>query len=126
MSDPISDPATMSGSQPENYTINCLLKLGDDISVLQIKIASNESVAALKDWIKEKKPNGLNNIDADTLKLYRIDMIYDKNLVDNVNRKMAENPAELDNPTMDLSEIFSETPKKKMVHILVKAPEIRK
>ncbi|PVF98299.1 hypothetical protein CPB86DRAFT_733261 [Serendipita vermifera] len=112
----------MSNPQPETYTLFCTLE--GEQSPFPIKIANNETVGVFKEAIKDKNPNTLANIDARSLVLYRIDIIYDENFVDNLNRKMAENPTELHNPTKDLYEIFSETPNKNMVHILVKAPEI--
>ena len=74
MADLNSDPtATMSAamsnpsSQPGIYKIFCLLT--GEKNTFIVKIAREETVAELKDEIKQKKSNRLTNVDANLLEL---------------------------------------------------------
>ncbi|PVF91655.1 hypothetical protein CPB86DRAFT_791905 [Serendipita vermifera] len=118
----------MSGSEPEIYTIICLLKVTDDLPVLEIKIASNESMAALKKAIKTEKSNGLINIDADTLKLYRIHVSQNEDISVPVTETLEKAKdlsqlKELKNPVAKLGKVFSNsTLLEDTIHILVLPP----
>ncbi|PVF96380.1 hypothetical protein CPB86DRAFT_874942 [Serendipita vermifera] len=116
MSDPTSDPATMSGSQPKNYKIICLLKVTDDPPVLEIKIASNESVAALKKAIKTETPTTLSSIEA----------IHSSYIASIETLEKAEDLSqlkELENPIAKLGKVFSNsTLLEDTIHILVLPP----
>jgi hypothetical protein len=79
----------------------------------------------LKDAIKEKNANAFANIDAPELTLYLINIRADTELSKNVNERIKTiTPAEALNPTDELSDLFSEAPAKKTVHILVRAPAL--
>src|SRR5258708_13074212 len=55
-------------------TIFCTIHSGNPASTqsFSVKIDENETVDALKDYIKQKKPRSLANVEADELILYKI------------------------------------------------------
>ena len=56
------------------HTIFCTIHSGNPASTqsFSVKIDENETVDALKDYIKQKKPRSLANVEADELILYKI------------------------------------------------------
>jgi hypothetical protein len=108
----------MAGHQPATYNIFCLVF--GSTSPFKVNIAENSSISDLKDAIKEKNANAFANIDAPELTLYLINIRADTELSKNVNERIKTiTPAEALNPTDELSDLFSEAPAKKTVHILV-------
>jgi hypothetical protein len=110
-------PPTMSDSGP--LSINCWI-LGDHYEhVFTVKISRNENVDDLKDAIKVKKHHSLNDIDADTLILYKVSIEH--------NPQLAEHVAALElnedlPPLYKLSEVFANGLPWNHVHVVVETP----
>ena len=111
----------MAEPQPEIYKIFCIL-LGDD-SPFPVEIASNETVADLKDKIKAKNENSLRTVDAKDLKLYYANLPIDDATEENVKQIMFQGPSPL-GPATELSEVYASNPPKKMLHIIVQSPSV--
>jgi hypothetical protein len=98
------------------------LVLGDDTGrIFPIEIAERKTVGALKDVIKDKKEHAFQHVDADALLLWKVSIP--------VNRSLNENLGKLDfidegslMPAEELSEVFSDSPVRKHLHIVVRAP----
>src|SRR5258708_2836454 len=73
---PNPQPLCLSDS---DLAINCWI-LGHKYDPLQVKISRNENVIALKLAIKTTYQNILKNIDAQSLVLYKVSILYTSNL----------------------------------------------
>jgi hypothetical protein len=112
----------MSGSQADIYEIFCIFE-GQRTS-WSVELAKNQSVAKLKEAIKNKKSTVLANVDADDLTLYQVDIHDDLKLVENVERKMLDNPTLLPG-SMEMAALYPERPPNHSVHILIQLPSGR-
>lgn len=112
----------MAESQARIYTIFCIVA-GDD-TPFPIDIESNKTVGHLKKAIKKEKENKLTGIDADELKLYRVDILREE--LNTLNMKMQ---SQTDDDVLDpldlLSEIYPSDPPTKTIHIVVKPPIVQ-
>jgi len=117
--------ATMAEDQPAKWTLFCIVV--DEDTPFPVKIQPDATVGDLKDAIKKKKQPEFDDFAADKLKLYLINIRANKELSKNVNERIKTMTVSsaLD-PTEELSELFSEAPAKKTVHILVQAPALGK
>jgi len=112
-----STTITMSGT----LDLNCLV-LGHDTSrIFPIEIAERKTVGALKDAIKDKKRPALDHVPADTLLLWKVSIPVSRNLADNLSKFDFVDEGSL-LPTEELSEVFSDSPGRKCLHIVVRAP----
>lgn len=55
----------------ETHTLNCWVRGTDVRSIFEVKISGAETVAALKEAIKNKNPAAFRDVDAVTLRLYK-------------------------------------------------------
>ena len=105
--------------------LNCWV-LGDPSDrIFPVEIAANKSVGTLKDAIKHKKKPAFDHIPADTLVLWRVSIHDVHNLPENISDVQGVKEGPL-SPMDTLSEVFSDAPKKKHIHIIVKPPAIGK
>jgi hypothetical protein len=99
--------------------INCWI-LGDDyMHVFVVEISRNEIVHDLKTAIKVEKHPFLNDIDANTLILYKVSIQCTPQLAEHVaalelNEKLL--------PWVELSEVFANGLLPKHVHVVVETP----
>jgi len=101
--------------------LNCLV-LGDDPRhVFPVKVATIESVGALREAIKDKKKNVFQHVDADALVLWKVSIPVDRNLKGEINNLELPDEESL-SPVEELSEIFSGVPIRKHLHIIVRSP----
>ncbi|KAK7437614.1 hypothetical protein VKT23_018513 [Stygiomarasmius scandens] len=101
-----------------NLTLFCCL-VGSS-TPFPVDISSSRTVSHLKDAIKGKKPNDLNEIDARNLSLFEVSILSGGDLAQKVEDAVkASKPLD---PTMELLEIFPNEPPKKTIHIAVKQP----
>jgi hypothetical protein len=113
-------PNSSSDSQPQ-LNLNCLV-LGHDAShIFPIEIAERKTVGALRKAIKDEKRPAFDHVPADTLLLWKVSIL--------VNRNPTENLSKLDFvdensllPVKKLSKIFSEKPEDEHLHIVVRVP----
>ena len=89
------------------------------------EIQSDATVGALKDAIKLKKQPDFDGFPADKLTLHHVNLPDDDNLAENVKQPLTK-PLTALKATEELSDLFSEAPAKKTVHILVRAPALGK
>jgi Crinkler effector protein N-terminal domain len=103
--------------------LNCLV-VEDDISaarVFPVKIARSETVGGLKDAIKDKKKHAFDGVDADRLDLWKVSIPDDRSLKENISKLKFDDEQSL-SPMKELLEVFSESPARKHLHIVVRAP----
>ncbi|KAF9093994.1 hypothetical protein BGX27_001539 [Mortierella sp. AM989] len=109
----------------EKVKLFCILE--DDSSAFEVKLAPDDSIAALKEAIKGKNPNDLQGVDPDKLVLWSISIpsapkrkITLANLTD--EEKANKKPEELEDSTSEISEVFDTAPPKKTIHVIVQRP----
>ncbi|KAF8550758.1 hypothetical protein OG21DRAFT_371376 [Imleria badia] len=103
----------------EIFTLYCWVRGQGAGRILEAKISKTETIAALKEAIKDKNPTTFRDVDAMTLSLYKHRGPVDKESVSEiVLSEHAERLMELD----ELSEVFPEPPPKHHIHIIVDTP----
>jgi hypothetical protein len=116
----VPTPNLPSGPQLDhrNLELQCLL-LGDDATqIIFVEIANTKSVSALKEAIKDRKPS-LRHVDAGALTLWKVSIPLDCHLqqsLANINLTDETSLSSVD----DLSDLFSDVPPRKHLHIIVK------
>jgi len=111
----------MAEDQPAKWTLFRIVV--DEDTPFPVEIQPNATVGALKKAIKFEKQPDFDSFSADKLTLYPINIRADKELSKNVNERIKTITAsEALNPTEELSDLFSEAPAKKTVHILIQTP----
>ena len=108
----------MAAQQPADYAIICTTL--DKNRPFVVDISPHKIVAHLKDAIKTKR-HAFDNIDADDLDLYLINLADDGSLIEKVDKLLAGQPPPLD-PIKKLSAVFLKPPEDGIVHILVQPP----
>jgi hypothetical protein len=100
-------------------TLFCLVH-GEPVgNAFSVKIPPTDTVDDLKKLIKKEKQNKFSNIDADELRLWADSIpIDDATALEELELKHEEALI----PTDDIAEVFPESPAKKHIHIIVKAP----
>ena len=84
-----------------------------------VDIDSNLSVGHLKDAIKAKKPNDFAGIDADRLRLWKVEIPADRD--DLIQGQTLQDNDQLQ-PTRYLDEYWTVTPKRRHIHVIVEVP----
>jgi len=108
-------------SERRHLELNCFV-LGDDPGrVFSIRIAATDSVITLRKLIKDEKQHTFEHVPANTLVLWRVSIPVDENLRESLSKLELVDKGSLQ-PVQELSEIFTGTPVKKRVHIVIKAP----
>jgi hypothetical protein len=102
------------------FELNCWV-LGDGVqNIFPVKVAKSESVGALKEVIKDKKP-AFGNIAADSLALWKVSIPVDHGLEQKLS-DMELNDNESLSPVDRLSQVFSDSPEERHLHIVVRSP----
>ncbi|CAB4433241.1 unnamed protein product [Rhizophagus irregularis] len=100
------------------YTLLCLLKGNTSNSAFAIEIDGNKLVSYLKDAIKAQKKKDFADVDANKLKLWKVnisDEVYD------LSRNNLQLNCEL-LPTKKISKYFPDSPAEEHIHIIVGPP----
>jgi len=114
-------PLASSSSQP--LELNCLV-LGDDSShIFSVKIASTESVFTLKKAIRDEKNNAFQHVDADSLILWKVSIPVGSEFQDKFSELILDDTKSL-SAVDRLSNIFSDVPQDRHLHIVVRAPSV--
>ncbi len=99
-----------------SITLFCLVKGNTTANAFSVKISRDEPISELKEAIKEKKQNDFAGVDADKLKLWKVEISGDHvdplTLHDN-DELLAIN---------DIGDYWTEKPLKKHIHVLVEPP----
>lgn len=85
----------------------------------EVKIGMNDSIATLKEQIKEKKTPIFNHIAADSLVLWNKNIPLDEHLKEAVNRLGLHDEKSL-YPATRMSKLFPKQPEDGLIHIVVK------
>ncbi|OAQ25456.1 hypothetical protein K457DRAFT_756615 [Linnemannia elongata AG-77] len=102
----------------------CLVDGEGTSNAFSVKIASTDTVDDLKVHIKNKKPVDFEHVDANNLTLWHVSHpVIAANKHQPVLLNAIDSPIELD-PTDEVNDVFSETPPKKTIHIIVQRPPI--
>jgi hypothetical protein len=98
--------------------LNCFVHDDDPRHVFSVKIARAESVSTLQKAIKEEKKPALDHVSADALELWMVDIPVKDDFAENVRGLELRLEDEL-SPVDPLSEVFSDPPTQKHLHIIV-------
>ena len=91
--------------------------------IFPVEIESKKTVGALKDAIKAKNPLTFQRVEAKELVLWKVSIPDDGNLQKNLDKCRVDFIDEKSlSPTKDLSELFSDTPIKQHIQVIIKAP----
>ena len=103
------------------FALVCYLRGDDYTRVLEVKIGGEESVAALKEAIKEKTRPDFDDIRADSLVLWKVSVPFNPSLPEDVERLnlIVENSLQ---PLDILQDVFPSGLVRKSVHIVVDRP----
>ncbi|CAG8615906.1 3695_t:CDS:2, partial [Acaulospora colombiana] len=112
----------MPRSRSQKYTIFCVIPSHSETS-FYVKVKPSITVGELKGEIVKKKPHILGGIDTDELKLYRVDIADEENVIrDTVQNLSGNSTATLIRPAWPLLDVYPTTPPKKKIHIVVVSP----
>ncbi|CAG8686014.1 3542_t:CDS:2, partial [Acaulospora colombiana] len=119
----------MASSQPNTYKLFCIVE--GESSPFPVEIQPDQTISALKDAIKLEMQPRFNDIAANELTLYKLNIPEDSNdsddehLEEKVNQQLTAEPAPKPlNPTFELLDIYpiDDPPAKRQVHIFVRVP----
>jgi Crinkler effector protein N-terminal domain len=102
--------------------LNCLIHGDGSLDIFLVKILASETVSILRDVIKDKNQQTFRQVDANNLQLFKVSIPIDSELDGTLAKFKPHNP---DNnvhelsPVDDLSQIFSDHPVRKHLHIIV-------
>lgn len=114
----------MADHQSSTYTIFCVVI--DENIPFPVNVQPHTTVGELKKAIKAETQM-FATVDAHKLTLYPVKIPDDDDLVKNVKKELNNQPLlNALRPTTELSTLFSETPAKGTVHILIRGPEAGK
>jgi hypothetical protein len=101
----------------------CYVRGDHYTQAFEVKIGKEESVAALKENIKEKAGQTFRDIDDKSLVLWKASVTYNKNLKENVELLDLDYDKSLE-PLDSLSDIFSSELEKKSIHVVIDRPPL--
>ena len=103
------------------FTLYCVVE-GESTS-FPVEISSDKSIGQLKKAIKLEKSNDLRDVDADKLTLWKVSIpVIAANKHQPVLLSAIDSPTEIEDPTDDIADVFTKTPPKKTIHIIVQRP----
>ena len=108
-------------SDPPLLEINCLVLGEPRTHIFPVAIAPTKTVGALKKAIKIEKMPAFDHVPADTLILWKVSIPVDDSLGDNLRNLVDEQSL---SPVEALSEVFTSSPDRKHLHIIVKPPPV--
>ncbi|KIJ63839.1 hypothetical protein HYDPIDRAFT_29189, partial [Hydnomerulius pinastri MD-312] len=114
-------PATQTHVVVPDLDINCWVRGYETNRIFAVKISRSKTVGALKDAIKNEKPVGFRDIDANTLVLYKVSLASDEGLEETLKGLTFDHEKPL-HPLHTLSEVFPDAPLKRHIHIVIEAP----
>ena len=103
-----------------SITLLCLVKGNTTANAFEVDIEKDKSISKLKDAIKAKKQNDFAGIDADKLKLWKVEIGGD-HLDDQLKNLKLNGSNEL-SAINEIGDYWSEKPPKKHIHVLVEPP----
>jgi hypothetical protein len=101
--------------------LNCLVLGETRRHIFPVKTSLAETVGTLRKSIAEEKKHAFQHVDPDDLVLWKVSVPDDESLQENLNKLQVDFIDEKAlSPTKDLSEVFSDTPTKHHVHVVIK------
>ena len=104
-------------SDSDLLNLNCWVHGDERQSVFTVKIPKTDNVSTLKKLIKDEKKPIFDHIPADSLVLWK-----DSVPIDELDKLKLKPDGEALSPVDELSELFSDKPARKCVHIVVRPP----
>jgi hypothetical protein len=110
------------------FNLLCYVHDEDDNNAFEVTIGKEEKVYGLKKAIKKETGQTFRHVDASSLMLWKVSVPCDQNLKKNVDDlhltydELPQSSLQSLWPLDELSEVFSEPPIEKHVHIIVMAP----
>jgi hypothetical protein len=104
-----------------NLELNCFVHGDDPRNVFPVRIARTDTVGMLKKAIKEEKKVALEHVDADVLKVWKVDVAVDDGFTENARQVELRDEKAL-SPVDPLSDHFTDRPAQKHVHIIARSP----
>jgi hypothetical protein len=92
----------------------------DTSHIFLIEIAESKTVGALRKAIKHEKRPAFDYIPPDTLVLWKVSIVVNRSLTENISKLNFIDEGSLF-PMEELSEVFSDLPYRKSLHIVVRA-----
>jgi hypothetical protein len=102
-----------------SITLFCLVKGNTTANAFEIDIEVDKSISYLKDAIKEKKQNDFAGVDADRLRLWKVEIPDDRD--DLLSTLTLDDEPEL-LATKKISKYFPDSPAEEHIHVIVKLP----
>jgi hypothetical protein len=103
-----------------SVTLLCLVKGSTLANAFPVHIDSNQLVGDLKEAIKAKKQNDFAGVDADRLKLWKVEIGGDH--LDNQLKNLKLNCNDELSAINEIGDYWTENPPKKSVHVIVEPP----
>jgi hypothetical protein len=104
----------------EEFTLNCWVRAPHVGRIFGVKISNTETVATLKEAIKDKNSEAFRDVDAITLDLYKPRNPVPKPYKPNLNKfNLLEHGELLEMGDDEISEVFPEPPPKRHIHVIV-------
>jgi hypothetical protein len=103
-----------------SVTLLCLVKGNTTANAFPVHIDSNQLVGDLKEAIKAKKQNDFAGVDADKLKLWKVEIGGDH--LDDQLRNLKLNGSDELSAINEIGDYWTEKPPKKSVHVIVEPP----
>ena len=100
----------------------CYVRDDDYKHAFEVKIRMNDSVASLKQCIKEVAGQTFRDVDANTLVLWNENIPLDEHLKEAVHKLGLVDKKSL-SPATRMSELFPKQPEEGLIHIVVKRGE---
>ena len=101
--------------------LNCLVFGSDPARLFTVNIDGLKNAYELRAAIKHEQKPEYDNITADTLRLWSVDLTLDNNL--NKNVQQAVEKGQPMQPLTKLNRIFTSQPKDDRLHIVVQPPQ---
>ncbi|KAJ8580322.1 hypothetical protein M405DRAFT_778345 [Rhizopogon salebrosus TDB-379] len=116
----VQGPPVASGPPAVHLSLNCFVCGDEPGRIFEIKIAPTESVSALKELIKEKQKPQFDDVPANRLDLWKVDINPEK---DQQRGLLCD--AEKLKAVTRLSKVFTVVPEDEHLHIVVQLPPQR-
>src|SRR5688572_19980673 len=103
-----------------SITLFCLIKGNTIANAFSVKINRDEPISELKKAIKAEKQNDFAGVDADKLKLWKVEISDERD--DILGNLLLQDEHKLP-ATREIGEYWAEKPPKRHIHVIVSPPE---
>ncbi|KAG2355629.1 hypothetical protein BDR07DRAFT_1492973 [Suillus spraguei] len=103
------------------YILNCIVLCDDPSSIFAVNVEQTQTVCDFREAIKEKKKQQFSRVDADSIKLWQVDLPVNDTIEHTLSSLTLDTKKFL-SPLTKLQKIFSEIPDDEHLHIVVQCP----